>query len=647
MTSSYDWSLVLFSVFIAVFASYTTLRLAFHLVWASPQTRPYWIAGGGFAMGMGIWGMHFVGMLAMHIPVSVAYDPAITAFSVVPAILGSAIALYVVSRPQRSAAWQLLASVLMGTGIVAMHYSGMAAMQMSPPIAYDPTLFAVSVLIAVAASWAALALVFRERGDSGVSLAHRLFSAVAMGMAIAGMHYTGMAAARFEPGSVCMAAATGLSGSSIALFAGLSVVLVLVASLALTFFGEVVGENNFYKALLAAQSAAGEGVVLLERGKVVYANPAIELLSGYTESELKALPSWDLWIELDRQRTVPGATGDALLQTSSRTEVALKTRLGAVVPCEVVVSSFRHVQSTRYLLVCIDISERKASQEALLALNATLEQRVDARTRELRSTMVQLQTAQAELIQAEKMASLGALVAGISHELNTPIGNSLTVASTMQEQAQSLRLAIDQGLTRSRLVAFSKAMEEGADILVRSLQTAARLVISFKQVAVDQASVNRRRFELHTTVLDSLTMLRPMLRKTSHTVDCQIPAGIWMDSYPGPLGQVLTNLITNALVHGFDGRERGQLQVAGRLVDQTHVEIIVRDDGVGIDAENLSRVFDPFFTTKLGRGGSGLGLNIVYNLVATRLGGRIKVDSTPGHGASFTVVLPLCLPDSH
>lgn len=206
---------------------------------------------------------------------------------------------------------------------------------------------------------------------------------------------------------------------------------------------------------------------------------------------------------------------------------------------------------------------------------------------------------------------------------------------------------MEHGLTRSRLDAFIQTSKEGTDILMRSMRIAANLVSSFKQVAVDQSSENRRTFKLDATIDEILLTLRPSLRRTSHRLLSQLAPGITLESYPGPLGQVLSNLINNALIHGFEDRERGTIRVEATLQDEKHIKIVVSDDGVGIPKKNLVRVFDPFFTTKLGRGGSGLGLNIVYNLVENILGGSISVESEVGQGACFTIILPLIAPVAH
>jgi PAS domain S-box-containing protein len=296
------------------------------------------------------------------------------------------------------------------------------------------------------------------------------------------------------------------------------------------------------------------------------------------------------------------------------------------------------------ILAYEDVTEKRRIESEIRALNATLEARVDHRTQELTEAMERLQETQSELVRSEKLSALGSLVAGVAHELNTPIGNSLTVASTMQDQVREFAQGMGQGLTRSRLETFVGNTQEGTGILMRSLRHAADLVASFKQVAVDQTSVNRRQFDLHDTVEEILLTLGPTIRKTQHVVQSQIAGDLSMESYPGPLGQVLTNLINNALVHAFEGVSHGRVTITAEKQGPTHVKITVEDNGVGIPQANLERVFDPFFTTKLGRGGSGLGLNIVYNLVHDALGGTIMVASSPGQGACFTLVLPMQAP---
>lgn len=309
--------------------------------------------------------------------------------------------------------------------------------------------------------------------------------------------------------------------------------------------------------------------------------------------------------------------------------------------CEVSGSRVRTGDDALMILAYDDITAKHRSEQEILQLNATLEQRVAERTQELTNILNQLTAAQTELVRSEKLSALGAMVAGIAHELNTPIGNSLTVASTLQDHTNAFANAMGNGLTRSRLDEFVQSSRQGTSILMRSLHHAAELVASFKQVAVDQTSLNRRVFRLKETLHEILLTLGPTLRKTTHTVECHVPDDITLDSYPGPLGQVITNLIHNALVHAFEGRQNGKVVITVTHGQPGWVSITVADNGNGIPVAHLDKVFDPFFTTKLGKGGSGLGLNIVYNLVTTTLCGRIEVRSAPDEGACFTLALPL------
>ncbi len=312
--------------------------------------------------------------------------------------------------------------------------------------------------------------------------------------------------------------------------------------------------------------------------------------------------------------------------------------------CEISGQVLAMAESAMLILAYEDVTDNHQHALNILGLNATLERRVGERTQELSEALAQLTSAQAELVRKEKMSALGSLVAGVAHELNTPVGNSLTVASTMQEHVKAFTSDLEKGITRSGLNTFLTKVSEGSDILMHSLQRAAELIASFKQVAVDQASVNRRVFQLDAAVAEILLTLGPSIRKAQHAVHSTVPAGITMDSYPGPLAQILTNLIGNALLHAFDGRENGVVSLNVRRLDDTQVELTVSDNGSGIPTANLARVFDPFFTTKFGQGGSGLGLNIVYNLVTDMMGGDLKVDSPPGQGARFTITLPLVAP---
>lgn len=295
--------------------------------------------------------------------------------------------------------------------------------------------------------------------------------------------------------------------------------------------------------------------------------------------------------------------------------------------------------------------ERLHAERALARHLESLEMRVAERTaalsqsnRELAEALDVLHLAQTELVESEKLASLGSLVAGIAHELNTPIGNSVMVSTTLSEKIRGFRDEVASGrLKRSALTEFLDDLDQGSRLIASSLHRSADLIQGFKQVAVDQTSSQRREFDLKRTIDEVAAMLHPRFKKSTHRLVVDVPDGVVLDSYPGPLGQVLTNLIQNALIHAFAGREGGSIVVSAELVGSL-VRLTVGDDGCGMTEEVLGHAFEPFFTTKLGQGGSGLGLNITYNLVTGVLGGRMAISSAVGTGTTVRIELPLVAP---
>jgi signal transduction histidine kinase len=255
--------------------------------------------------------------------------------------------------------------------------------------------------------------------------------------------------------------------------------------------------------------------------------------------------------------------------------------------------------------------------------------------------LAELRDTQQNLIEAEKLAALGGLVAGIAHEVNNPVGISLTVASSFAQRCDAFSAELKEPpLRRSRLDEFVATSHVAANQLVANLQRAGELIQSFKQVAVDRSHADRREFDLAEATEQIIASLRPALKTTSISLRVDLPPGIAMDSYPGSYGQVLTNLFLNAVVHGFPDGRAGTLTFSARAVGPNDVEITVADDGVGMTEAVKSHAFDPFFTTRRNRGGTGLGLHIIYSLVTQSLGGRLSMETAPGKGTTFRIVIP-------
>ncbi len=284
--------------------------------------------------------------------------------------------------------------------------------------------------------------------------------------------------------------------------------------------------------------------------------------------------------------------------------------------------------------VALDIADRKRNEHEMRQAKDAAE----AALRNLRET-------QNSLIEAEKLAALGRLVAGVAHEVNNPVGISLTVASSLERKIAVFAEEVERGeLRRSSLNDFVATNRDAASQLVANLNRAAELVQSFKQVAADRNYSDKRIFDLGELTEQVVMSLRPGLRKQNVTLTVDCEPNLTMNSYPGPYGQVLTNLFLNSLAHAFPDGEGGAVDINVRGVNQENVEILFSDNGCGMSPDVRRKAFDPFFTTRRDQGGTGLGLHIVYNIVTNRLGGRLDLDSGSGEGTRIHIVLPRIAP---
>jgi signal transduction histidine kinase len=265
--------------------------------------------------------------------------------------------------------------------------------------------------------------------------------------------------------------------------------------------------------------------------------------------------------------------------------------------------------------------------------------------RRLAEAALHASEAQRYLIETERLAALGRLVAGVAHELNGPVGMSLTVASTLDQRCSRFADQIGSGpLLRSRLAEFTNGCRDAANQLVANLQRAGELIQSFKQVAADRSHADRRVFDLKLATEQIVASIRPGLPKYRDSLSLEMPSAIILDSYPGAYGQVLTNLIFNAVTHGFADGLGGHVMIEAHRLSVEQIEVTLSDDGGGIPEEIQRHVFDPFFTTRRAQGCTGLGLYIVHNLVTDQLGGRISLVSAPGKGTTICMTLPLLAP---
>lgn len=287
-----------------------------------------------------------------------------------------------------------------------------------------------------------------------------------------------------------------------------------------------------------------------------------------------------------------------------------------------------------------DITRRKLAEQKVKDLNDSLEKRVKVRTQELETANYQLQHAQEELIQSEKMASLGGLVSGVAHEVNTPIGVGVTATSHLLDEITALETSFKSGsLKKSDFENFFAQAIANTEMVLSNLTRAANLVGSFKQVAVDQSSDDLRKINIVDYLQEIFLSLTPTLKKTQVKTQIEGEDKISCIMDPGALAQIITNLVMNSLTHAYEADQNGTIALSCEE-DSDGVHLLYSDDGKGMPKEVLSQVFEPFFTTRRGAGGSGLGMNIVYNLVTQRMNGKIKCISSPGNGAQFVMFFP-------
>jgi PAS domain S-box-containing protein len=387
-------------------------------------------------------------------------------------------------------------------------------------------------------------------------------------------------------------------------------------------------------------------------GRIIAANRALLHTFGKAATNLigkrsDEVPFWASSIERERiwnmyreHGAVHGAIAGVQLPDGSVGSVAIWS------------SSLTQDGNDIIIWALLDLTEELNAKRELKDLNVSLESRVSERSAALERANAELSTAlqtlrhtQHELLASEKMASLGSLVAGIAHELNTPIGNSLLASTALRDRVQEFERQVEAGaLRRSQLTSHLEEVRMASELISGSLHKAAELISSFKQIAVDQTNDQRRAFDLLAAVQDTIATYMPRLRRVPCEVDLQIPAGLMLDAYPGGLYQILNNLINNALAHAFEQRRDGVIVVRAAMVDDDVLSLEFSDNGCGMSEDVLKRVFDPFFTTRMGQGGTGLGMNIVYNIVTGVLGGRISIDSAPDAGTTVRMLLPRVAP---
>lgn len=382
--------------------------------------------------------------------------------------------------------------------------------------------------------------------------------------------------------------------------------------------------------------------------RIVTVNPAAVLLTGYVQQEMLGLPWLDRFVSVDERELL--AKELEQVGVLENREVTTLDQQGEELILQWSFVPFYEGADLKYRIAFgYDITPLKRVEREIIRLNEELEAKVDKRTRSLKESNEQLakaydnlKVAQQTLVESEKMASLGSLVAGVAHEINTPVGISVTAASFLQERIKDFQSKIDEKqLSRSYLTELIHTLDESTMLLQNNLRRASELISSFKQVAVDQSSQAHYQFNVADNLHQVVMSLGHKLKKSQTEVEIHCDPKLVVDSYPGSFAQIYSNLILNSIHHGFEDWDKPKK--IGIRIEQNANELLIdyQDNGRGIDPKILPRIFDPFVTSKRGQGGSGLGTHIVYNLVVQLMRGRISCDSELGAGAHFQIRIPL------
>jgi len=423
------------------------------------------------------------------------------------------------------------------------------------------------------------------------------------------------------------------------------VVFILVVVVALSLISIIVRrsisrplEKTFMLENAVEQSI--EGIAVSDHlGRVKFVNQAWAKMHGYEQSDLIGKHISFFYSEEEFQTQVISFMQKVEAEGAYAGEIRHKKKNGDRFISMMTATLLKEIshKQTRIMTVARDITERKKQEKELIEARDESEEANKA----LQESLQLIKRTQQHLVESEKMASLGGLVAGVAHEINTPVGVGVTASSFLEDKTKLFkRSVIDGRLKRSDLEKYLKVASESSSIIHKNLNRAADLIKSFKQVAVDQSGEVKRKFKLKQYTAELFISLRPKIKKTPHKIRFNCPEDLEIDSYPGIYSQIITNFIMNSLNHGFEEGEEGLITIDIKT-DGRELLIEYIDDGKGMEKETLKKIFDPFFTTSRGLGGTGLGMHIVYNLVTLTLGGKIKCFSRPGEGTTFLIRIPV------
>ena len=618
LAGTYDPTLVTLSIVVAALAAYAMLGLAERIgATDKPLAKRSWLAVGAVTMGIGVWAMHFIGMLALRLPVKVNYDVWITLVSVAPAMLASGIMLHVISQVRISGKGLILGGALMGAGIGAMHYAGMAAMRMDAVMRYDPVLFAVSVVVAVVLAIAALYTKFLVSGTSGRAHRHwmKLGAALVMGCAVAGMHYTGMAASYVFPGHGSHAVGEGLDPTFLGVWVSMATVLITGLAIFITVVDSRLEAAAHSERL--SRSRLLEAIESISEAFSLYDMDDRLVLCNRRYRELASATPADALVGMTFERIIRAAAESGQMPDArGRVDAWITERLARY-----------HNPAGPYVQQLSDgrwlqISERRIRGIGTVAVSTDI---TELKGAEAEMTRAMHAARDATIAAEEANRAKSAFLATMSHEIRTPMNGVIGMTG----------LLLDTELTAEQRD-YAETVRRSGEALLTIIND----ILDFSKIEAGKIDLEDIDFELRITVENVLELLAERAYgkglELAYLPYAPLPA--WVGGDPGRLRQVLTNLVGNAVKF----TDTGEVVVHSRLVEETDRDALIRfevtDTGIGIAPEARGRLFESFSqadsSTTRRYGGTGLGLAISKRLVET-MGGSIGVESTPGKGSAF------------
>ena len=646
LIGSYDPLLVFLSYVVASIAGFCALN-TINFISTKVGSNHYLLkVCAGATLGLGVWSMHFTGMLAFSLPIPVFYDLTITLISILPAILAAIFVLHNITKLYISYLNIIFTGLLLALGIASMHFIGMSAMSMQAYMTHDVVFASLSVLT----SWllAVTTLLIKSGRINVFNLSGRgidILGGLFFGFAVATMHYLAMASTLFFPDSTIQTA--GIDNRTISYAIIISVVLLMALLMAVLFYKQRIKQLlelalTNHKRVIETIDNMQDGFVLSdEKGMVILVNKKFTETFSHAGAKFVGV----------------GESIECMYHRISTIYLKFSNDAERMYVLDLINHGSEHAMSLKVqtkdgrwwmlrqnktfakslIQTWTDITDQTSQEQELIAAKNTAFESIE-----------NLKNTQNELVEAKKMASLASVVTGVAHELNTPLGVGITALSSIKEIIEDIQRAINSGnIKKSQLDNNLETIYKFESLAMSNFERVANLIQQFRYISVDQQMENMAEFKLDKSFFDILPIWQQLGKKKNISINTDIPTNIILFSYENSILQVLTCLVTNSLEHAFEGKSEGKIHIHAE-VDKKTLRLTYTDNGCGINPEIVTTIFDPFVTTKRSRGAIGLGLHITYNIVHQLLKGKIRLESAKNSQSKvsqtlFIVEIPLDL----